>query len=181
MTKTYHIHLSKGVFVTNNLRLLLHEHCNKDCPMCVNKDWDLDALEKEEDYSSYDMILMTGGEPMLYPYRVIKAVERIREQTDCPIIMYTAFVDKIPDVLSVLEVVDGITVTLHEQKDMLALRQLDRVLDFIPQYQDKSFRLNVFKGIWIPKDQLEDRWKIQDDMVWIKNCPLPKNEVFKKY
>lgn len=43
------------------LRLLLHEECNRNCKGCCNKDWDLNALEIEDDFTDYDEILITGG------------------------------------------------------------------------------------------------------------------------
>ena len=45
---------------------------------------------------------------------------------------------------------------------------------------NRSLRLNVFEGIDISALNLE-RWKVKDNMVWLENCPLPKDEVFMRY
>jgi hypothetical protein len=42
----------------------------------------------------------------------------------------------------------------------------------------KSLRLNVFKGVSVPKTW--SNWIVKKNMVWIKNCPLPEDEVFMK-
>ena len=45
--------------------------------------------------------------------------------------------------------------------------------------QNKSLRLNVFKECG-NIEQRSNLWKIKHDMKWIDNCPLPKDEEFKK-
>jgi molybdenum cofactor biosynthesis enzyme MoaA len=49
------------------LRLLVTERCARSCSGCCNHDWDLAALPTCESYAGYDEVLLTGGEPMLYP------------------------------------------------------------------------------------------------------------------
>ena len=51
----------------DKLRLLLFEECNRSCPGCCNRDWDLQPLPVCYDLPPYRIILLTGGEPMLYP------------------------------------------------------------------------------------------------------------------
>ena len=50
----------------DKLRLLLLDDCNRNCPGCCNRDWDLQALPLCQDYTPYRLIMLTGGEPMLY-------------------------------------------------------------------------------------------------------------------
>jgi hypothetical protein len=45
--------------------------------------------------------------------------------------------------------------------------------------KSKSLRLNVFHGISL-KGIDTSCWIIKKDMKWIKNCPLPKDEVLKR-
>jgi organic radical activating enzyme len=168
-----------------SLRLLLFEECNRDCPGCCNKDWDLNSLESETSYEDYDEIILTGGEPMLRPGFVIDVVEELRRKTDAKIYMYTAKVDRLISILAVLKILDGITVTLHTKKDINSFKRFNECLDYhrekgFDDYINKSFRLNVFKGIDI-SDIDTSAWKVKSGIKWIKNCPLPANEVFKKY
>ena len=72
------------------LRLLLFEECTRNCPGCCNRDWDLQSLPVCRDHSPYQLIMLTGGEPMLHPEIIQAAVADIRSQTNAPIYLYTA-------------------------------------------------------------------------------------------
>lgn len=159
------------------LRLLLLEECNRNCQGCCNKDWDLKSLPPCKDFSGYEMIMLTGGEPMLYPWLVKGVSQIIRKQTDTPIILYTAKVDDIKESYDVLHYIDGMTITLHEQKDVFPLINFSRIESY--SSAARSLRLNIFKGVefdW--KNTLDSYWQVKDNIEWIKNCPLPKDEVF---
>jgi len=160
------------------LRLLLFKDCKRNCSGCCNKDWDLKSLKKVKSFKGYDEIILTGGEPMLKPAFVIGTALKIRSKTNAKIYMYTANVDDVVDVLAVLFHIDGVTVTLHEQNDVLSFWYLNKIL--LKYNIIKSFRLNVFKGISLHDVDLS-LWNVKTDIEWIKNCPLPKGEVFKKY
>ena len=161
------------------LRLLITEECNRNCPGCCNKDWDLSTLPIETDFTGYDEILITGGEPMLEPQRVMDVATAIRIIAPyTKIYMYTAKTEPVYDILEAMLVLDGITVTLHVQHDVQALAGLDHLLAMEPDLAYKSLRLNVFNDITLCK--LQSPWVVKRDMVWIPNCPLPENEVFKK-
>lgn len=159
------------------LRLLLFEECNRACPGCCNKDWDLKNLPVfDGDFTPFDQVILTGGEPMLKPQVVIDVAKRVPR--GIPVYVYTAKVDDFLAVEHVLDYVDGLTVTLHEQSDVEPFIRLKTELYWCEErYGNKSLRLNVFEGV-----QLEfltyDMWKIKSDIVWIKDCPLPNEEVF---
>ena len=42
------------------LRLLLFEECDRDCPGCCNRDWDLRSLPVCRDFTPYQVIMLTG-------------------------------------------------------------------------------------------------------------------------
>lgn len=75
----------------DKLRLLLLDDCNRNCPGCCNRDWDLQALPLCQDYTPYRLIMLTGGEPMLYPEIIREAIAAIRRQTNVPIYLYTVY------------------------------------------------------------------------------------------
>jgi hypothetical protein len=168
------------------LRLLLFSACNRDCEGCCNKDWDLKALPAITDFTDYDQILLTGGEPMLSPRRIWEAIGTIRKQNrTAKIYLYTALVRaELFDLLNDSHGLDGVTLTLHEQNDVTP--ELLAFLFLAPR--EKSLRLNVFEGVSLPSDvkafgqrverDVLDGWKVKLDMIWIKNCPLPENETF---
>ena len=101
------------------LRLLLFEECNRACAGCCNNDWDLAALPIAKDLSGYELVMLTGGEPMINAERVLGAIQKIRAfDLAVPIVMYTAKVDNWSDLNLVIEEIDGMTITLHSQKDV---------------------------------------------------------------
>lgn len=164
------------------LRLILWEECNRNCPGCCNNDWNLRSLDVETNYSGYDMILLTGGEPMMDPLRVHVAINEIRKQNPtAKIIMYTAYVSDFKAVISLLAHLDGLTVTLHDPDDGYAFLDFDKALyDVRNLIVRKSLRLNVFEGVGLYR-QPKTYWEVKAGMIWIKNCPLPTGEVLKRW
>lgn len=170
----------------NKLRLLLFEKCNRNCVGCCNKDWNLSILPIEDDFRHYRLIILTGGEPMLDPDLVIDTAKRIRKVNDCPIILYTAKIDDIDSVFRVLEYLDGMTLTLHDYNDWIPFVLFNTAMishRLFEKYDEKSFRLNIFREVfytqqkYFPKDYFPN-WKIKNNIEWIRNCPLPEDEVF---
>jgi len=163
------------------LRLLLFEDCNRQCKGCCNKEWDLKALPVETDFTQYSKILLTGGEPMIDPFWIHVVIRTIRRHTKAPIYLYTAKVDELYSTLDVLREIDGMTVTLHDQEDVAPFLALNNhISHFLHTNPYKSLRLNIFKGIEIDTEPLF-LWRIRKNIVWTKDCPLPKGEVFKRF
>jgi len=162
------------------LRLVLFEECHRRCSGCCNNDFDLPGLPVCDSYKDYELIMLTGGEPMLHPEKIAQAINRIRQETAAPIILYTALtVDK--EVLSILlDEIDGITVTLHDNSDVKPF------LDFDDYYvgawgSSKTYRLNVFNGVEIDLGDVKGKWKVKPGIEWIKDCPLPEGEVLMRF
>ena len=167
----------------DTLRLLLLEQCNRDCELCCNKNQDLPDLEiaDKSDYINAKVICLTGGEPMLRPGLIRKAVAEIRECSDAKIILYTAKTDNFIELQSILEIVDGMTITLHEQSDV---NDLKNFMSYCNRYNIafKSLRINIFKNIEFELPETRcSIWTIKDNIEWIPDCPLLDNEVFKRY
>ncbi len=122
---------------------------------------------------------------MLDPALILNTVRDIRAQSHARIYLYTAMLTNTPDVLAILDIVDGLTVTLHEQQDLQDFKILNAWLAATNVNQEslllshKSLRLNVFRGIDLGRVDLS-RWRVKTDIVWIKDCPLPQDEVFKR-
>jgi hypothetical protein len=153
------------------LRLLLWEACNRSCAGCCNKQWDLTALPvvTEKEIAQADMILLTGGEPMLSPSRVLSYTSYLRGRTrpHTPIILYTARALGLPEVSPYM---DGITLTLHVQSDVEPFLALPRL--------PGSLRVNVFAGIDLPR--IPPGWQVKRNIRWIEDCPLPPDETFRR-
>lgn len=167
------------------LRLLLFKDCNRNCAGCCNKDWDTDSLPQiqDNDFKNYSTVMLTGGEPLLNPSILFRTIKRVREHTTAKIIVYTAETRCKYTILYLLQIIDGITLTLHSSKDIKSFIELNNLLLQNKELiKDKSLRLNIFKEVnFHPEDENDfNLWVIKNNMVWIRNCPLPEGEEFKK-
>ena len=161
----------------NILRLLLFEECNRQCSGCCNKDFDLPNLPVCTDYKGYDQIILTGGEPMLHPDLVLQTIRAIRkEEPKAKIYVYTAMVEGIRKALDVLREADGVTVTLHNQDDVIPFLVFSEMVAVTGLHEGRSLRVNVFENVNLSND-IPEGWKAKLDIQWIKNCPLPKGEM----
>ena len=165
------------------LRLLITEKCNRNCEGCCNKNFDIKNLSVETDYTQYKEIYLTGGEPMLDPWGTFVTIITLRTFYSFPgkIFLYTAKIDDVQETLGILDMLDGLTVTLHVQKDVYPLYELTTNLRYVRKIKEKSLRLNVFDGIELETFDHDKLWKIKEGITWIKDCPLPEGEVFKRY
>lgn len=167
----------------SKLRLLVHEECNRACPGCCNKGWDLKALPVCSKMEGYKEVMLTGGEPMLDPQRV-KELAHEALVGGAMVYMYTAKVDDLKATFDVLASLDGICLTLHDQNDVEPFLALNRAIPEHPWLVREiaegkySLRLNVFAGVQIPDGTDLSFWKVKPGMKWIKDCPLPQDEVF---
>ncbi len=159
------------------LRLLITKKCNRTCKGCCNKDWDLDALQPCDFTKQYSEIMLTGGEPMLNPGAVQRCAELIKTlQPQAKVYVYSA--DIRPSYWrALLQTADGLTITLHNRQDQNDFLNWVGTGNF-GYNGTKSLRLNVF-GKFSRKAEFIN-WKIKDGIKWIKNCPLPVDEDFRK-
>ena len=171
--------------MNRKLRLILWSDCLRSCPGCCNKDWDVDNLPVCDSYYGYDEIILTGGEPMLYPKKLCAAIHSIRKVTIAPvrvpIYVYTADVTNLLLAQVVAVMSDGLTVTLHEQSDVADFIKFASALDEHSAAKGLSLRVNVFAGVDLDPDAFPSYWKVKDGIEWIDNCPLPKGEVLMRY
>jgi len=159
-----------------SLRLLVTEKCHRSCEGCCNKDHDLAALPVVDWSEQFETIMLTGGEPLLEG-QLPKTIELLKNlaMNEAKLIVYTSLSRNVPKILNL---VDGVTLTLHEQSDVEPFLNLNEMIIWRLGTGSKSLRLNVFDGIQIPSNVNLSRWKVKDNIHWIKNCPLPSNEVF---
>lgn len=163
---------------TRKLRLLLFEECHRGCPGCCNKDYDLEKLPVCGDYSPYGVIMLTGGEPMLHPEIVLKAVREIRQQSKAPVILYTALTRNKEALGAILDQIDGVTITLHDEDDIQPFQEFDAFYGKCRK-EGKLLRLNIFEEVG--DFHVSSEWNVKRNIRWIKDCPLPAGEVFMRY
>lgn len=161
------------------LRLLVTPECNRNCEGCCNKEWNLEALPACTSYEGYDEIILTGGEPMLYPRRVQNIIHQIKsENPTAKIILYSAHQEKLLQHSLMLEHIDGITLTLHTRDDAMKFAMMNEMLLSI-EFGHMNLRLNVFKECDYEPHLI--MWNVKNNIEWIKDCPLPQDEVFMRW
>lgn len=178
--------------MNKKLRLLVTDKCPNKCPMCCNNSWDFDKLPVVETFD-YDEIMITGGEPLLYIGKVvnickaIKTLDTYREK-DTKIYLYTSVCNY--EMLSyILQFIDGVVVTPHTKEAVKDLERMvflfnkdaERTYNYLYDIKTKSLRLNLFSDM---KDILSKEidlslWNVKG-MKWIKDCPVPEGEDFKR-
>ncbi len=162
------------------LRLMLLEECEKNCEGCCNKNWNIRELPVCLSYDGYEEVLLTGGEPMLEPEFVEEVIAEIRQvNPKAKVYLYTAKVEDITAAVRLLNKLDGMTVTLHTQGDVDPFAEFVKAVNLYHTY--KSLRLNVFKGVDIRHLKDLYKWCVKSEVEWIKNCPLPSDEVFMRF
>jgi len=165
------------------LRLLVTKDCQKSCEGCCNKDWDLDSLPIVDDFGKYNEILITGGEPLAKSIRY--KIEALLNYLwywypNTKLYLYTASPKYLYQFDHLFEIT-GYTLTIHDQSDVAQFYRLNsNFLFYKDSVKDLSLRLNIFKGVELNPDVDLSLWKIKDNIEWIPNCPLPKDEVFMK-
>lgn len=173
------------------LRLLVTTDCPNHCPLCCNNRFDFDKLPVVDRWD-YDEIMITGGEPMLFPahlhniLRTIRETQKVMGIPRSKIYVYTANINILCSAVT-MNALDGIVYTPHSEKELIRFLGINaRITDFDVDY--KSLRLNLFPDI---KKLLEDKriagykgtylsyWQVKD-IKWVKDCPVPEGEDFRR-
>jgi len=171
--------------MNKKLRLLVADKCNRNCPKCCNKLYDLDKLPIVTNYDQYDEIIFTGGEPMLNPDFLMGVIDGARTiRPGATLYLQTAKVDEYYKAAQVLDRLNGMTVTLHESADINHLVMFNK---FIPDSfrRDKSLRVSVsskmIKESWWDYKKLNhlQGWEIKF-FEFEDECPVPEGEDFKR-
>lgn len=150
------------------LRLLVTTKCPNKCPMCCNNSWDFSKLPVVEHFN-YKEIMITGGEPLLFPEKLanlaesIKTVQKLAYGNKGKLFLYTALADMLPNYIRYF---DGVVYTPHSVNDVHSLLEAN---NFLLDYKDEL----------IPDNTDLSLWKVKD-MQWIKDCPVPADEEFKR-
>lgn len=174
------------------LRLLVIAKCHNDCPLCCNKQFNLNSLPVVDRWD-YDEVCITGGEPLSttrVAHKVIDLIEGIRaiwnaQGRSGKIYVYTS--TRRVDLLRKAAIhADGIVYTIHGMHEGNVLSHFIYQSSRLICASGKSFRLNYFKGDekYLPSSDTLRRhlyafWKVKV-LEWIPDCPVPQGEDFRK-
>ncbi len=178
------------------LRLVVTYDCIRDYAMCCNK---LDDYPPEKVKSvnenflpqaleSYDEIVVTGGEPVMFHSKLIELSKQINLAGCIKSYVNTAMTSiDIDEFNSLCAHFDGVTMTIHDQdalEEFFALVvQINCSWAMHWLYQDTSLRVNIFKDICMSSNDwslISRFWDVKKDYVWKNYCSLPKHETLLK-
>lgn len=173
------------------VRVLITKKCNRKCKGCCNDYLGLVDRVTFEELLKYDEIILTGGEPMLIPERAVELIHRLKfEGYKGKLWLYTANSRRLKRhwaVEMLLDEVDGITYTLHYEKDaeklrrdLADLRRLDQYFAENPFREERSDRLYIDSRIFDKEyvNSLAHKWAEIKPLEWKENgdCSLPEGE-----
>lgn len=136
----------------------------------------------------YDIIMITGGEPMLTPDRVVRLAKIFRKVAPrSQIFLYTALNKDMHDMSKVIDSVDGIQFTLHSEATEQDIAEFYAFQQLAKGWANrKSFRLFVDGRIPHAKELKIDssvwqrseigHWKSEDELKNLQPGGLPENE-----
>jgi len=132
-----------------------------------------------DNISKYDTVIITGGEPMLFPEKIVNFMDNFEFQK---FILYTASIgNKNKWLREVIyhPLLVGITFTIHDQKGFDDFRFLIKEVKLMIEHTDKnmSLRVNIFASDVQMKPIDMSGWNVKF-IEWIKDCPLPPTEDF---
>jgi len=120
--------------------------------------------------AGFDMILLTGGEPLLDPDRTLRLIAKLRKLTLATIYLYTAqWTERMPEIL---EATDGIQFSLHREATSTDIDDFVKVQEVVERYQKKSNRLYVDKAITGTVPILPHVWKRVKVSKWLTEDEL---------
>jgi pyruvate-formate lyase-activating enzyme len=132
-------------------RVLITEDCNRGCSGCCNTYSRIMSSAQYIDNlgdlpQELGEIMITGGEPILYPEKTQRITEELRGRyPSSKLYLYSAlYHDNLENIIPIL---DGFHYTIHEGAKERDLVLLDKLQGLLQRHQevwsDKSFRLYV--------------------------------------
>lgn len=165
-------------------RIIVTKKCNRHCIGCCNEQYafnEIDVLEDKNALLPYKEIMITGGEPMLVPFRVIRFLEVLRDYQKYTgkIYIYTAlYHEGLTEVYSRLsKYVNGINFTLHDNSTDQDIRNLKLLSDIIHKFTSVSLRIDSRLYERYDFSNIDfTPWEVIRKMKWQESCSLPENE-----
>ena len=171
---------------TKKARVLVTMDCGRSCTYCCNTYRSIMSQMKTvklDGLAEFDEILITGGEPLLYPTRIISILKELRRKCrlTTAIYLYTADIGHVGlrSLLEIIHLTDGIQYSIHEGADYKDIEDFELFQHLIAFGGfDKSFRLYVDPMVDYKINIIPSVWKRVEIKPWIKeeDCKLPEGE-----
>lgn len=161
-------------------RLIVTYDCERNCPGCCNKNGSVKAREiySVMELSEYKEIVITGGEPFLRPKNLLDFIRRLKKvNRRCKVYIYTAclYLDVYDRILNL---VDGITVTLHAEATDEDIRDLKYMSEHLwGEMIDMRLFIDtrVYDRYNLRNIKMET-WDVVRKLEWKEVCDLADNE-----
>jgi organic radical activating enzyme len=131
----------------------------------------------------YSIIMITGGEPMLYPEQTLALVRRIRRESDASVYLYSSLFREADRAtwVELTALLDGFQFTLHAEADDFDIVAMEHLSAFVAtmKHPDRSFRLSIDHRLYEHHDfsNLDlSGWDVVRKLTWVEDCPLPQGE-----
>ncbi len=169
--------------IMSKARIIWTFDCKRKCPNCcnnykniLNNATELNSLSELKDY---EQIMITGGEPMLYPDKLISFIKTIKNiNPTAKLFLYTAWYNE--KIVEIIKLLDGIQYSLHSQSTIKDIEDFYVFQRNISHHNsEKSFRLFIDSDITSTITIIPNLWKRIEIKPWIKEgeCPLPQGEI----
>jgi len=163
-----------------SIRLLVTKKCLLNCKYCSNRYIQPVIEFNLEDINTYNEIIITGGEPLLFPENLLRLIHIIKNiNFAIPVYLYTSIFNLSSVNKHILTLLSGITFTVHNRICFNEFQDLKKYLDEVPLYP-YSKRVHIFTEVELSEIDLYG-WNVKF-VTWKKDfeCKLPKHEQFMK-
>lgn len=158
--------------------------CNRQCPGCANTYGSVmskaQPLYNIAQLKGYKNLVISGGEPMLFPDRVLKLAKVLKKHVpEAKVFLYTAYNRDTRQIERILPYIDGVNYTVHKEADDKDVAEFQAFQAMAGKHSDKNFRLYVDKATarevmiypsaW---DRINIKpWMTEPEMVAAGGCP----------
>lgn len=160
-------------------RLIVTYSCDRNCPGCCNNQPQNVTKVDIKSLRGYEEVVLTGGEPMLLGDKfLIGLIKTLRKQNkNQRIYLYTANTS-LDEHIKVLDLLDGVTVTLHAEATDDDIRGLKYMSEYL-WGEDLDLRLFIDERVYGRYDLSNIRmsaWDVVRKLQWKDKCEPADNE-----
>ena len=115
-------------------RIMVTNICNRNCDGCCNKDpiFEPKQIQSIKEILDYDEIIITGGDPALFPHELFSMIFdiRVNKEFKGKIYLYTSSVMS-NDTKGIFNLIDGLQHTIHEDATDFDVMEMKRLSQFL--------------------------------------------------
>lgn len=160
-------------------RVIITYKCNRQCHGCCNSQpQEIREISNIERLAGYEEVVLTGGEPMLNPKELMGFIKKLKKQNkNQRIYLYTACME-LDEHMKLLNMLDGVTVTLHAEatdEDIRGLKYMSENL----WGENVDLRLFIDERVYEKYNLSNIRmstWDVVRKLKWKEKCEPAEHE-----